>query len=147
MLPRNASGPNPEISPAELPYNDLICKVNKSIPPPITIMLHPEESEKDLPEIEELFEKHSIVIDKGQEPLRIDKFLMQRMEGATRNKIQQAIENELVLVNDKPIKSNYKIRPADRIVLYDSNAPESSEIIPQEMNLDIVYEDDHIIVV
>lgn len=110
-------------------------------------MLHPEESEKDLPEIEELFEKHSIVIDRGQEPLRIDKFLMQRMEGATRNKIQQAIENELVLVNDKPIKSNYKIRPADRIVLYDSNAPESSEIIPQEMNLDIVYEDDHIIVV
>lgn len=110
-------------------------------------MLNEEDITKDVSESEELYEKNVIVIDKGQEPLRIDKFLMQRIEGATRNKIQQAIENEMVLVNDKPVKSNYKIRKADRVVIYDSNAPESSEIIPQEMDLDIVYEDDDIIVV
>ena len=59
---------------------------------------------------EELYEKLAITIDKGQEPLRIDKFLMQRIEGATRNKIQQGIDDEMVLVNDKPIKSNYKVK-------------------------------------
>lgn len=110
-------------------------------------MLNEEDITKDISDSEELYEKNVIVIDKGQEPLRIDKFLMQRIEGATRNKIQQAIENEMVLVNDKPVKSNYKIRKADRVVIYDSNAPESSEIIPQEMDLNIVYEDDDIIVV
>ncbi len=103
--------------------------------------------EEDLPESEELYEKFSLVIDKGQEPLRIDKFLMNRIEGATRNKIQQAIENELVLVNEKPIKNNYKIKAGDKIIIYDSNSPESSEIIPQNIPLNIVYEDDDILVI
>ncbi|MEP6712128.1 MAG: RluA family pseudouridine synthase [Ferruginibacter sp.] len=103
--------------------------------------------EEDLPESEELYEKFSIVIDKGQEPLRIDKFLMQRIEGATRNKIQQSIENELVLVNEKPIKNNYKIKAGDKIIIYDSNSPESSEIIPQNIPLNIVYEDEDILVI
>ena len=106
-----------------------------------------KEIEEELPESEELYEKHSIVIDKGQEPLRIDKFLMNRIEGATRNKIQQAIENELVLVNEKPVKNNYKIRGADKIIIYDSNSPESSEIIPQNIPLDIVYEDDDLFII
>ena len=99
------------------------------------------------PESEELYEKLSIVIDKGQEPLRIDKFLMQRIEGATRNKIQQAIENEMVLVNEKPVKKNYTTRPGDRIVIYDDRTPESSEIIPQNIPLNIVYEDNDLMVV
>lgn len=51
-----------------------------------------------------MYEKLALTIDKGQEPLRIDKFLMSRIEGATRNKIQQAIDNEMVLVNEKPVK-------------------------------------------
>src|SRR5690349_24377678 len=59
--------------------------------------------EEEVQETEELYEKLTIVIDKGQDPLRIDKFLMSRIEGATRNKIQQAIDNEMVLVNEKPI--------------------------------------------
>ena len=62
----------------------------------------------------------SIIVANGQEPLRIDKFLMNRIEGATRNKIQQAIEAERVLVNDKPVKSNYKVRPHDKIVIYET---------------------------
>ena len=65
-----------------------------------------QDLEEELSESESLFEKMSITIDKGQEPLRIDKFLMARIEGATRNKIQQAIENELVLVNDKLFESD-----------------------------------------
>lgn len=106
-----------------------------------------KNTEEELSESEELYEKLSIVIDKGQEPLRIDKFLMNRIEGATRNKIQQAIEDELVLVNEKPIKNNYKIKAGDKIIIYDSNSPESSEIIPQDIPLNIVYEDDDLMVI
>ncbi len=96
---------------------------------------------------EELFERLTLVIDKGQEPYRIDKFLMNRIEGATRNKIQQAIEAERVLVNDKAIKSNYKIRAHDKIVLYESRIPESTDIFPENIPLHIVYEDDDLMVI
>lgn len=99
------------------------------------------------PESEELYEKLLITIDKGQEPLRIDKFLMSRIEGATRNKIQQAIDNEMVLVNEKPIKSNYKVKPHDKVVVYDNRSPESSDIVPEDMPLDIVYEDESILII
>ena len=102
---------------------------------------------EEINDSDELFERHVIVIDKGQEAIRIDKFLMQRIEGATRNKIQQAIKNEMVLVNDKPTKKNYNTRPGDKIVVYDTNSPESSEIIPQDIPLNIVYEDADLMVV
>ena len=105
------------------------------------------EQEDDISESEELYEKLSIVVDKGQDPLRIDKFLMARVEGATRNKIQQAIENEMVLVNDAPIKNNYKIKAGDKIVIFDSKNPETSEIVPQNIPLEIVYEDDDLFVI
>ncbi|RYY08710.1 MAG: RluA family pseudouridine synthase, partial [Chitinophagaceae bacterium] len=107
----------------------------------------PIDIEEELLESEELYEKLSIVIDKGQAPLRIDKFLMTRIEGATRNKIQQAIEEERVLVNDKPVKNNHKTKPGDRIVIYETNSPESSEIIPQNIPLNIIYEDDDLMVI
>lgn len=99
------------------------------------------------PEIDELYEKLVIVIDKGQDPLRIDKFLMSRIEGATRNKIQQAIDNEMVLVNEKAVKSNYKVKAFDKIVVFDSKSPESSEIIPENIPIDISYEDDSILII
>jgi len=105
------------------------------------------EQEDDISESEELYEKLSIVVDKGQEPLRIDKFLMARVEGATRNKIQQAIENEMVLVNEAPIKNNYKIKAGDKIIIFDSKNPETSEIVPQNIPLEIVYEDDDLFVI
>ena len=89
-------------------------------------------------DIEELFERLTIVADKGQEPFRIDKFLMNRIEGATRNKIQQAVEAERVLVNDKPVKSNYRVRAHDKIVVYESHVPESTEIIPENIPLTII---------
>ena len=105
-------------------------------------------TEEELPEEgEELFERLTIVCAKGQEPLRIDKFLMNRIEGATRNKIQQAIEAERVLVNEKPIKSNYKIRPEDKIVIYQTHLPESNLIVPENIPFKIVYEDDDVMVI
>ena len=104
--------------------------------------------EDEIPEdAEELYERHHIICAKGQEPLRIDKFLMNRIEGATRNKIQQGIENERVLVNGKPIKSNYKVRPLDEIIIYQDQELESNEIVPEEIPFKIVYEDDDIMVV
>ena len=96
---------------------------------------------------EELFEKLTIICALGQEPLRIDKFLMNRIEGATRNKIQQAIEAERVLVNEHPIKSNYKVRPNDKIIIYDTYLPETSEIVPENIPFKIVYEDEDVMVI
>jgi 23S rRNA pseudouridine1911/1915/1917 synthase len=98
-------------------------------------------------ETDELFEKHVYIIDKGQVAIRIDKYLMHRIEHATRNKIQQAIENEMVLVNDKPVKKNYCTRANDKIVVYDTSAPESSEIVAQNIPLDIVYEDGDLMII
>ena len=110
-------------------------------------MKNEEIISEEISDSDELFEKHVIIIDKGQEAIRIDKFLMQRIEGATRNKIQQAIENEMVLVNDKPTKKNYNTRPGDKIVVYDTNSPEASEIIPQNIPLNIVFEDDDLMII
>ena len=82
-------------------------------------MMNEEENiEEEIQETEELYEKLVLIIDKGQEPLRIDKFLMSRIEGATRNKIQQGIDNEMVLVNEKPVKNNYKVKAFDKIVVF-----------------------------
>jgi 23S rRNA pseudouridine1911/1915/1917 synthase len=105
------------------------------------------EEEIALQENDELFGKLTITIDKGQEPLRIDKFLMQRIEGATRNKIQQGIENEMVLVNEKSVKSNYKIKPGDKLIVYDNKEPGQSDIVPQYIPLDITYEDEDILII
>jgi 23S rRNA pseudouridine1911/1915/1917 synthase len=103
--------------------------------------------EEDLADSEELYEKMVLDLSKGQMSIRIDKFLMTRIEGATRNKIQQGIDDEMVLVNDKPVKANYKVRPLDRIVVLTNRNPESNDIIPEEMPLNIAYEDNEIILI
>lgn len=97
-------------------------------------------------ETEVRYERLSFIVDKGQEPVRIDKFLLAQMEGGTRNKLQQGIEKGLVLVNQQPVKSNYKIRPGDQIIMYSDSNPELTEIIPEELPLDIRYEDQEILV-
>ncbi|MEP7253608.1 MAG: RluA family pseudouridine synthase, partial [Ginsengibacter sp.] len=107
--------------------------------------MNDEEIHND--ENEELFERLTIVSAKGQEPLRIDKFLMNRIEGATRNKIQQAIQAERVLVNEHPVKSNYKVRPEDKIVVYDTYLPDSTDIVPENIPFKIAYEDEDVLVV
>ena len=96
---------------------------------------------------EELYERLAIEVDKGQEPLRIDKFLLNRVVNTSRNKIQRAIDNGMVLVNNHPIKANYKVKPADQIIFYSDTDPVTYEIIPEQLPLNIVYEDDHILLI
>ncbi len=96
---------------------------------------------------DELYERFNITVDKGQEPLRIDKFLMNRIEGATRNKLQQAINAGLVLVNGKEVRPNYKVKAQDEIILYSDLSPEETEVVPENMPLNIVYEDKDLMVI
>ncbi|PUZ30341.1 23S rRNA pseudouridine1911/1915/1917 synthase [Chitinophaga costaii] len=109
-----------------------------------------DELENDadtLSEGESLYERLNFLVDKGQEPLRIDKFLQARIENATRSKVQQAIDAEMVLVNEKPVKSNYKIRPLDHILVLSNKNPEGHEVLPENIPLPIVYEDDDVLLV
>ncbi len=94
-----------------------------------------------------LYEHYAITADKGQSPLRVDKFLMIRIENATRNKIQQAAENGNILVNGEAVKSNYKIKPGDQIKIMLSTPPRINEVLAEDIPLDIVYEDDQVAVV
>jgi len=96
---------------------------------------------------QEMYEHYRIVVEKGQFLLRIDKFLMNRTPNATRTKIQQSAENGNVLVNDKPVKSNYKVKPFDVITVVFPHAPREIELKPQNIPITIVYEDDDIIVI
>ncbi len=92
-------------------------------------------------------ERMRIRADKGQDLLRIDKFLMTRIEGATRNKVQQALEEGNITVNGESVKANYKVRPGDDIIVFETRRPDLSEIIPEQLPLNIVFEDDSVIVV
>ncbi len=96
---------------------------------------------------DELYERFSMVIDKGQEPLRIDKFLMNRIEGATRNKLQQAINHGMVLVNGKEIRPNYKVKPQDAIIVYSDMHPDETDVVVEKMDLNIAYEDDDLMLI
>jgi 23S rRNA pseudouridine1911/1915/1917 synthase len=96
---------------------------------------------------EELYERLSLIVDPGQEPLRLDKFLTARMEGASRNKVQQAIETGRVLINNKKVQANHKIKPGEEIVVFSDREIHSDEIIPEEMPLDIVYEDSEVMII
>jgi 23S rRNA pseudouridine1911/1915/1917 synthase len=94
-----------------------------------------------------LFEHHRIVVDKGQALLRIDKFLMARIANATRTKIQDAIHLNFIKVNDKTIKPNYKVHPGDVITVMLPEPPRDTEVIPENIPLNIVYEDEHLLVI
>ena len=100
-------------------------------------------------EIEEdgLFEYYRFVIDKGQEPVRIDRFITERLAFASRNKVQQAIESGNVLVNDKIIKANYKIRGNDIIQIVLPNPTYDYTVQPENIPLDIIYEDNDLMVI
>lgn len=106
-----------------------------------------DEIELPEPEEQDLFEHLRIIVDKGQSLLRIDKFLMHRVENASRNRIQNAIEAGNVLVNEKAIKASYKVKPADVISVVLPHPPRDTEIYPEDIAIDIVYEDEHVLVV
>jgi 23S rRNA pseudouridine1911/1915/1917 synthase len=107
-----------------------------------------EDPEGEVTEVSDVpVERMRIELTARQEPLRIDKFIMNRLEGATRNKIQQALDEGFILVNDKVVKSNYKVRPHDVIVIFETRKPESQEVIPEDIALNITYEDDDLMIV
>ena len=93
------------------------------------------------------FTLYEFEADKGQGPLRIDRFLVDRIEGVTRNRIQQGIEEKRVLVNGLPVKANYKVRPSDhiRIIVYEE--PRKYEVKPEKIPIDIIYEDEVLMVI
>lgn len=96
---------------------------------------------------DELYEHHSFVADKGQSPLRIDKYLMNRIENATRNKIQAAAKDGSIYVNGTPVKSNYKVKPLDKIRVLLEHPPYEYLLTPEDIPIDVVYEDDQLLVV
>lgn len=96
---------------------------------------------------EEFFEHHRFVSPKGQSLLRVDKFLMQLIENATRNKIQKAAEDGNIWVNDIPVKSNYRVKPFDVVRVMLSHPPFENHIIPENIPLDIIYEDDSLLLI
>jgi len=98
-------------------------------------------------ESNELYEHHHVVVDPGQEPVRVDKFLFNKIQNVSRNKVQQAAKAGNILVNDKEVKSNYKVKPGDTISVVMSYPPNEVEINPEDIPIDIVYEDDDVIVV
>ena len=107
-----------------------------------------EISSQDNPEEEnELFEHYRFVADKGQSLLRIDKFLMNRIEGISRSKIQQAAKANCILVNEKAEKQNYRVKPLDIISLVLPHPPREVEINPEDIPLSVVFEDKHVIIV
>lgn len=96
---------------------------------------------------EHLYERKTFVVDRGQEPYRIDKWIQMHMEGSTRNKIQQAIETGFLTVNGQTVKSNYKIKPADEIVVMSLINPDHTILKEENIPLHIVYEDDALMVI
>ena len=96
---------------------------------------------------DELYEHFSFKVDKGQEPLRIDKFLMNRIENASRNKIQLAAKNGSIKVNNISVKQNYRVKPSDEIKVMFSYPPFENLLKPEKIDFQIIYEDRDLLVV
>lgn len=96
---------------------------------------------------DELFEHHRIIADAGQKLIRIDKFLMDRLPNVTRTKIQSGIREGFVKVNDRQVKSNYKVHPSDTITVSLPQPPRLGEVLPENIPLDIVFEDEYLLVI
>ncbi|MBP1638179.1 MAG: ribosomal large subunit pseudouridine synthase [Bacteroidetes bacterium] len=106
----------------------------------------PDDNDEALTE-QEMFEHFRFEVDKGQSMLRIDKYLVDKMSSISRNRIQDAADAGNILVNGKAVKSNYKVKPLDIISIVLAYPPSTYEIIPQDIPLNIVYEDNELILV
>ncbi len=95
---------------------------------------------------DELYEHHLFTVDKGQSLFRIDKYLGHKLEKTSRNRIQKAIEAKSILVNEKPVKPNYRVKPFDVIQIVFSHPPHDYTLVPENIPLDILYEDEALIV-
>ena len=113
---------------------------------------HPEENNEleeqlDDQNDETLYKHHKFIAEKGQNPLRVDKYLMNYIEKATRNKIQKAAKDGNIYVNDVPVKQNYKVKAGDVVQVMFEHPPYEFLLTPENIPLDIVYEDDTVLVV
>ena len=98
-------------------------------------------------EKDELFEHYKFQIDRGQEPMRMDKYLLNLIQNTSRNKIQNAARAGCILVNGNPEKQNYRVKPGDQITILMPNPPREIEILPENIPLDICYEDEDLVIV
>lgn len=105
-----------------------------------------DETANEEQENEELYEHHRLEADKGQNPLRVDKFLFNLLPNVSRNKVQQAAKAGNIYVNETPVKSNHKVKGGDLVQVILSYPPREIELIPQDIPLDIIYEDEQVIV-
>ncbi len=94
-----------------------------------------------------LYEHFRVVVDKGQSPMRVDKYLFDRLFNASRNRIQQAADAGCIRANDKPVKSSYKVKPCDVLTVMMDHPRHNSDIVPEDIPLDIVYEDNDLMVI
>lgn len=106
-----------------------------------------EEELDELEQQQDLYEHHRITVDRGQEMLRIDKYLQGHLSNVSRNKIQAAAKAECILVNDRPVKSNYRVKPLDVISVLLPEPPHEFELIPEKIDIPIVYEDADVLVI
>ena len=102
---------------------------------------------EDPAENNELYEHFRFTADKGQSPLRIDKYLQNKLEGTSRNRIQSAAEAGSILVGENPVRSSYKVKPGDVISIVLPHPPRKLELVPENIPLNIIYEDEHLLVV
>jgi 23S rRNA pseudouridine1911/1915/1917 synthase len=103
--------------------------------------------EDELQSSDTLYEHYAFKADPGQSPLRVDKFLMSRVENVTRNKIQHAAKEGSIFVNGNVVKSNYKVKGTDEVKVLFAHPPYENLLVPEDISLDIVYEDDVLVVV
>ena len=109
---------------------------------------HPEDTpDQDHADNQEMYEHHRFVVDKGQGLQRIDKYVQAKIEGISRNKIQNTARAGNILVNGEPVKPNYKVKPLDEISIVMAHPPREIELIPEDIPIEIIYEDEHIIVI
>ncbi len=104
-------------------------------------------SDPDLTDSSELFEHHRFVVDRGQAPMRIDKYLANHLWQTSRTRVQSAAQAGNILVNEQPVKPSYKIKPGEVISIVLPHPPRDTEILPEDIPLDIVYEDDELLVI
>jgi 23S rRNA pseudouridine1911/1915/1917 synthase len=110
-------------------------------------MIDQKVEEEEEENNEELFEHHRVKADPGQEVIRIDKFLMERIPNTSRNKIQLAAKNGSILVNEVAVKQNYKIKPGDDVSIVLPFPVRELELIAEDIPIEVAYEDDQVIVV
>ncbi|MGA1666625.1 MAG: S4 domain-containing protein, partial [Bacteroidia bacterium] len=113
-------------------------------------MIHDQETDKAIlpdEDQDDLYEHYRLVVDKGQTPLRIDRFLDLRTAHISRNRIQNAIKAGSLLVNGAPVKASYKVKPLDTVQLVLAHPPRAKGLLAENIPLDIVYEDEALLVV